>query len=191
MLDCGDVPVIPNDPAVAIDQVRAAYSSLLSRKVVSPKRMADLGYAKGLDGEYHPRMVTLGGDHTIVSEKIRGLGFSGSDTTRSSKVLPILQSLHEVYGPVSVIHFDAHIDTYVTIVPENQWPLADCELCDYFRWNPNRYRTLSGQNKIGHGTFFWHAYEAGYIKPNSSIHAGIRTRFTVGSFRFAVLDWFD
>jgi agmatinase len=49
-------------------------------------------------------------------------------------------------------------------------------------WNPNRYRTLSGQNKIGHGTFFWHAYEAGYIKPNSSIHAGIRTRFTVGGF---------
>lgn len=29
--------------------------------------MKDLGYAKGLDGEYHPRMVTLGGDHTIVS----------------------------------------------------------------------------------------------------------------------------
>ncbi|KAI5453497.1 hypothetical protein NCC49_005972 [Naganishia albida] len=136
VLDCGDVPVIPNDPAIAIDQVRAAYSSLLSRKVVSPERMKDLGYAKGLDGEYHPRMVTLGGDHTIV--------------------LPILQSLSEVYGPVSVIHFDAHIDT----------------------WNPNRYRTLSGQNKIGHGTFFWHAYEAGYIKPNSSIHAGIRTRYT-------------
>jgi arginase family enzyme len=66
-LDCGDVPVIPNDPVVAIDQVRAAYSSLLSRKVVSPERMKGLGYAKGLDGEYHPRMVTLGGDHTIVS----------------------------------------------------------------------------------------------------------------------------
>ncbi|KAJ9111114.1 hypothetical protein QFC19_001313 [Naganishia cerealis] len=65
VLDCGDVPVIPNDPAVAIDQVRAAYSSLLSRNVVSPGRMNDLGYAKGLDGKFHPRMVTLGGDHTI------------------------------------------------------------------------------------------------------------------------------
>ncbi|KAJ9093391.1 hypothetical protein QFC21_006421 [Naganishia friedmannii] len=60
--------------------------------------MKELGYVRGLDGEFHPRMVTLGGDHTI--------------------------------------------------------------------------------NKIGHGTFFWHAYEAGYIKPNSSIHAGVRTRFT-------------
>lgn len=31
---------------------------------------------------------------------------------------------------------------------------------------------------MNHGTFFWHAYEAGFIKPNSSIHAGIRTKFS-------------
>jgi agmatinase len=28
--------------------------------------MAELGMAKGLDGEYHPRVIALGGDHTIV-----------------------------------------------------------------------------------------------------------------------------
>lgn len=83
VLDCGDVPVIPNDPAVAIDQVRAAYSSLLSRKVVSPERMRDLGYAKGLDGEYHPRMVTLGGDHTIVSVAIGRFRGTKFDLTRT------------------------------------------------------------------------------------------------------------
>ena len=57
-----------------------------------------------------------------------------------------------------MIHFDAHIDT----------------------WNPDRYSgSVSDQSKINHGTFFWHAYKSGYIKPNASIHAGIRTRFSV------------
>ena len=76
----------------------------------------------------------------------------------SLQVLPILESLHSVYGPISVIHFDAHIDT----------------------WNPKRYMgSLSPQADINHGTFFWHAYEKGFIKPGSNIHAGIRTRFSV------------
>jgi arginase family enzyme len=76
----------------------------------------------------------------------------------SLQVLPILESLHSVYGPISVIHFDAHIDT----------------------WNPKRYMgSLSPQADINHGTFFWHAYEKGFIKPGANIHAGIRTRFSV------------
>lgn len=40
------------------------------------------------------KTVTLGGDHTIV--------------------LPILRSLHKVHGPIAVIHFDAHLDTWDT-----------------------------------------------------------------------------
>lgn len=136
LLDCDDVPVTPFDGAVAIQQVKAAYRSALRHPVVNEQRMKELNFQKGLDGEYHPRIIALGGDHTIV--------------------LPILDAVSEVYGPVSVIHFDAHIDT----------------------WNPNRYGgTVSVQSKINHGTFFWEAYEQGYIKPNSSIHAGIRTRF--------------
>jgi agmatinase len=39
-----------------------------------------------------PRIITLGDDHTIV--------------------LPILRSINSVYGPVSVIHFDSHLDTW-------------------------------------------------------------------------------
>lgn len=31
---------------------------------------------------------------------------------------------------------------------------------------------------INHGTFFYTAYQEGLIKPNSSIHAGIRTRLS-------------
>lgn len=137
LLDCDDVPVTPFDGSVAIKQVKAAYRSALRHPVVSEQRMKELNYQKGLDGKYHPRIIALGGDHTIV--------------------LPILDAVSEVYGPVSVIHFDAHIDT----------------------WNPNRYGgSVSVQSKINHGTFFWEAYEQGYIKPNASIHAGIRTRFS-------------
>ena len=67
-----------------------------------------------------------------------------------------MEAVHETYGPVSVIHFDAHIDT----------------------WNPNRYMgQVSLTSNVNHGTFFWAAYEQGFIRPNSSIHAGIRTRF--------------
>ncbi|WVQ80704.1 agmatinase [Cryptococcus sp. DSM 104549] len=137
ILDCGDVPVTPFDPAVAIKQVNSAYRSMLHHPVVSEERMEELHMQKGLDGKYHPRIIALGGDHTIV--------------------LPILDAVHEVYGPVSVIHFDAHIDT----------------------WNPTRYvGSVSLQADVNHGTFFWHAYEKGFIKPNASIHAGIRTRFS-------------
>lgn len=44
------------------------------------------------DGKVHPRVLSLGGDHTIV--------------------LPILRSLNSAYGPISVIHFDSHLDTW-------------------------------------------------------------------------------
>jgi agmatinase len=66
-LDCGDVPVSPFDSAIAIKQIKAAYSSMLNHPVATPQKMAELGMAKGLDGEYHPRIIALGGDHTIVS----------------------------------------------------------------------------------------------------------------------------
>ena len=42
-------------------------------------------------GETLPRIITLGGDHTIT--------------------LPLLRSINRAYGPVTVIHFDSHLDT--------------------------------------------------------------------------------
>jgi len=44
------------------------------------------------DGKEHPRIITLGGDHTIV--------------------LPLLRSISSAYGAISVIHFDSHLDTW-------------------------------------------------------------------------------
>lgn len=40
------------------------------------------------------RVVLLGGDHTIA--------------------LPALQAMHAIHGPVALVHFDAHLDTWDT-----------------------------------------------------------------------------
>ena len=40
-------------------------------------------------GKTLPRIITLGGDHTIT--------------------LPLLRSINKAYGPVTVIHFDSHL----------------------------------------------------------------------------------
>ncbi len=40
------------------------------------------------------RLVTIGGDHTIA--------------------LPLLRALHRRHGPIAIVHFDAHLDTWDT-----------------------------------------------------------------------------
>jgi len=89
-----------------------------------------------VDDAEHPRIISLGGDHTIV--------------------LPILRSLKKIYGPISVIHFDAHLDTWR---PEGRYPFQSTE-----------------QSRVTHGTFFYLAWEEGLLS-NHSIHAGIRCKF--------------
>ena len=71
--------------------------------------------------------VTLGGDHFIT--------------------LPILRAYAEKYGPLSVIHFDAHSDL---------WQDDDMD-------------------RIDHGTFFYKAVKTGVIDPKTSVQIGIRT----------------
>ncbi|KAH8808756.1 arginase family protein [Xylogone sp. PMI_703] len=79
-----------------------------------------------------PRILTLGGDHTTT--------------------LSALRSTYERWGPVAVIHFDSHIDT----------------------WNPEVIGGgISHYAGVNHGTFLHIAHEEGLIL-NSSIHAGIR-----------------
>ncbi|KAI0094187.1 Arginase/deacetylase [Irpex rosettiformis] len=133
IIDCGDVPVNPNDNALAIDQIEVAYSTLLSRPIASEgDDSVSITRALAKDGLEHPRIVSLGGDHTIV--------------------LPILRSLNKIYGPVSVIHFDAHLDTW-----------------------PSYPGGVTQQARITHGTFFNIAHEEKLMR-NSSIHAGIRCK---------------
>jgi agmatinase len=72
------------------------------------------------------RLVTLGGDHTIA--------------------LGALRAAARVHGPVALIHFDAHLDTWDS----------------YF-----------GADRT-HGTVFRRAFEEGLLLADSSIHVGIR-----------------
>ncbi|KAF2709036.1 Arginase/deacetylase [Pleomassaria siparia CBS 279.74] len=79
-----------------------------------------------------PRIITLGGDHTTT--------------------LSALRSTHRNWGPVSVIHFDSHLDT----------------------WDPKVLGGgISHYAGVNHGTFLHIAHEEGLIR-NTSIHAGIR-----------------
>lgn len=71
-------------------------------------------------------VLTLGGDHTIA--------------------LPVLRALHHVHGPLALVHFDAHLDT----------------------WN-----TYYGE-PFTHGTPFRRATEEGLILKGNSAHVGIR-----------------
>ncbi|WP_309620386.1 agmatinase [Salinibacterium sp.] len=72
------------------------------------------------------KLVVLGGDHTIA--------------------LPLLRATAAKHGPLAVIHFDAHLDTWDT----------------YFG------------AEYTHGTPFRRASEEGLLAPDSCIHLGIR-----------------
>jgi agmatinase len=84
----------------------------------------DLGARSVL--ERSGRLLTIGGDHTIA--------------------LPLLRVVHEIHGPVAVVHLDAHLDTWDT----------------YFG------------APMTHGTPFRRAAEEGLVDKTGSIHVGIR-----------------
>ncbi|KAI9490864.1 agmatinase [Zychaea mexicana] len=82
MVDCGDVPFEPFSAEHAIQQIEDHAKYLLLR----PPQVGETE-AKP------PRLVTLGGDHTIL--------------------LPVLRAMNAAYNkPVQVIHFDSHVDTW-------------------------------------------------------------------------------
>ncbi|KAL8735890.1 MAG: hypothetical protein Q9181_002617 [Wetmoreana brouardii] len=131
ILDCGDIPITPFDNALALRQMSEAFLELGSR---TPALSTDDG-----DDNPKPKLLTLGGDHSIV--------------------LPALRALNKIYGgPVAVLHFDAHLDT----------------------WHPAKYPSSweSKQSEFNHGSMFWIASNEGLILNGSSAHAGLRTRLT-------------
>ena len=71
--------------------------------------------------------LVLGGDHSIS--------------------LPILKAYAEKFGPLSLLHFDAHGDTW-----------ADDDM-----------------TRIDHGTMFYKAVKLGLVDPATSVQVGIRT----------------
>lgn len=128
ILDCGDIPVSPFDNALALIQMTEAFTELSSRSSLSSASIYPI-----------PKIITLGGDHSIA--------------------LPALRALNKAYGgPVAVLHFDAHLDT----------------------WHPAKYPSYwpSEQSEFNHGSMFWIASNEGLILNGSSVHAGLRTRLS-------------
>ncbi|WFD00947.1 agmatinase [Malassezia yamatoensis] len=124
IVDCGDVLATSYDTALAIKQLEAGHKKAMARDAT-----------KEIKGKKtHPRIISLGGDHSIT--------------------LPVLRSIAKVYGPVSVIHFDSHLDT----------------------WKPRVFGgAKSSTAGVNHGTYFYHAAQEGLIRNGTSVHAGIRT----------------
>ncbi|MFT5721472.1 MAG: agmatinase [Motiliproteus sp.] len=83
-------------------------------------------------------MLSFGGDHFVT--------------------LPILRAYAAKFGPVALIHVDAHTDTYA---------------------DGNRY---------DHGTLFHHAVLEGLLDTEHSIQIGIRTTYSTENHPFEVLD---
>ncbi|MDX1341165.1 MAG: agmatinase [Reinekea sp.] len=81
-------------------------------------------YQPIMDADVIP--LTIGGDHFVT--------------------YPILKSLAAKHGPISLIHFDAHCDT---------WP--------------------DKKGRIDHGTMFYHAANEGIVDANHSVQLGMRT----------------
>ncbi|KND87228.1 putative agmatinase 1 [Tolypocladium ophioglossoides CBS 100239] len=134
VLDCGDIPSadrqLSYDNTWALHQIEEGHYNLLSRAPATDAMKT--GPAK--HGKTLPRIITLGGDHTIT--------------------LPLLRSINRAYGPVSVIHFDSHLDT----------------------WRPKVFGgSPSDVASINHGTYFYHAAQEGLLANDTNIHAGIRT----------------
>ena len=97
VLDCGDVPVSPFDNALALRQMTSAFLELGSR---TP--------ALSHPTNPRPRLLTLGGDHSVA--------------------LPALRALNKLYGqPIAVLHFDAHLDTWHPAKYPSVWPSAQAD----------------------------------------------------------------
>lgn len=131
-------------------QIETGHNTLLRR---APKTNA---HVKGFsnDGRTLPRLITLGGDHTIT--------------------LPLLRSLNQAYGPIRVIHFDSHL--YVIQSRSSLLCHSSADACRSDTWKPKVFGGApTDQAAINHGTYFWHAFQEGLLANDTNIHAGIRT----------------
>lgn len=123
IIDCGDVPMTPFDNRIALNQLYRGQRSIHK-------------HIGGNTPQKKPRIITMGGDHTIT--------------------LMALRSAYEQYGPVSVLHFDSHIDT----------------------WDPKLLGGgISNYMSLNHGTFLHYAAEQGYLNKGSCFHLGLRAPY--------------
>lgn len=90
----------------------------------------------------------------VVDEDVIPLGIGGDHFV----TYPILKAMANKHGPISLIHFDAHCDT---------WKDED--------------------GRIDHGTMFYHAAKQNIVDPSRSVQVGMRT-VNKDSHGYLVLD---
>ncbi|GMF09019.1 unnamed protein product [[Candida] boidinii] len=84
IVDCGDIPMLPFDNRVALNQLYRGSRVIHNHQVLNSTKYD------------RPRIITLGGDHTIT---LMGLKSA-------------FETFHDSNDKISVIHFDSHIDTW-------------------------------------------------------------------------------
>ncbi|WP_017974551.1 agmatinase [Actinopolyspora halophila] len=120
----------PYNPAVGVSPFAARQVADAGDVGVNPFDVAEaISTVESAAGEMSGTgrtLITIGGDHTIA--------------------LPLLRVQHERHGPLAVLHFDAHLDTWDTYFGE----------------------------PYTHGTPFRRAAEEGLIDHEHSMHVGLR-----------------
>ncbi|KAH3901353.1 related to agmatinase [Saccharomycodes ludwigii] len=132
VIDCGDIPVTPMDNDIALKMMTKAFESLLLERNGTANSTSSSGKTV-----LPPRLMSLGGDHSIL--------------------LPILRALHKVYGRITVVHFDSHLDTWSA---KTSYP-------GY--WH-------SDTSEFTHGSMLWSAAKEGLLAESNNLHVGLRTR---------------
>lgn len=120
IVDCGDVPMTPFDNRIALNQLYRGERAIGKHPA---KNSA-------------PRVLTLGGDHTIT--------------------LMAIKAAYDHFGPLAVLHFDSHIDT----------------------WDPKVLGGgISSYEGLNHGTFLHYAAEQGFLAKGHCSHVGLRAPY--------------
>jgi agmatinase len=120
----------PYNPAMNIMPFQAQQVADAGDIAVNPfdiqEAIAEIQRAATVLAAGGTKLLTLGGDHTIA--------------------LPLLRVMHALHGPLAVLHFDAHLDTWDTYFGE----------------------------PYTHGTPFRRASEEGLLDREHCLHVGIR-----------------
>jgi agmatinase len=95
----------------------------------TPAAVASMQSAAERLTENGSRLVAIGGDHTLS--------------------LPMLRAAAQRHGPITLVHFDAHLDTVESILG----------------------------SEMNHGTPFYHASKEGLLNTETCAHVGVRASF--------------
>lgn len=140
------------DNAVALAQMTRAFGELLD----TSRSAAAMESSSAAGTPPVPKLVALGGDHSIALAALRGL--------------------RAAHGrPVRVLHFDAHLDTWHPAKYPSAWPSEQA----HFN-HGSMFWLAGGEGLIVNATNWTPSPEQEAVATGStaSVHAGLRTRLS-------------